>query len=389
MTELEEKVKKTLLILLVLALVITQCGYAGNELFRDKPTWVEGCLCLSGKEPRPEGNRQWHDWKVWFLDFDHETISETEIPMNALLIKDLQEGGLPTIVFPDECGGLDLWYQYRSMQYAMLDMDPSSATYRNFLDGYPDPMNAWSGCGAIQSEALFQFLALKMPEQFMYLLEYGVNAEGELCIQLKKRTLANDYVVQEFPTEGYSFRAWYYDVSKNGKVAWSYNNKTIYIGDENGVEALPETERPALGLAWLNENQLIYFQNEFEIITEGTTLVGIDYNSRLSIWDTESGKRKEVVDQAGKPVSLYGWVDAIAVHENEKQIACIYRDIHNLSTKPYKIAIISLENGEIWMLDPYAKELNAEGASANCYFNLPKLTGYFLPEYYNAKIVWE
>ena len=305
--------KRIVSVLLVLLLVTVQSGYAIADLFSSQPTWVEGCLCLSGRSEESEESSSYRNWKVWFIDFNRAMVSATEIPTNATLIKDSQENCLPTIVYPSEVGGMDGWYSHRSLDYAMLDTDPSSDSYREFLPGYPEPMHAMDS--PINSEALFRFLALKMPEEFMYLLEYGVGMDGELCIQLKKRTIANDYVIQEFPVSRYDFSAWSYSVSESGRIAWSCNKETIHVGDENGVEELPDTECPATALAWLNEDQLVYFQNTFQpVVNDG--IPWIDYNCKLVIWDMQSGTRSELVDQQGNPVTLYGYIKSIAVHEN-------------------------------------------------------------------------
>lgn len=369
--------KRISTVVLILIILIAQIAIAEGA-YESAPAWLKGVLSIDlfGADSIEES---WPlDRYVCVFDFEADRIDKVKIPSGATYTKEWQNGGSPIIIFPSEYGYyyFDRYssWKWREVNYLEIvrteNEDGIRYTYGEMLrdiwtgempEREPDDNNVYYG--TYFSDSPMRILGMnsefdseiRRDRLSVFYLRYGISPKDEIEIQLVREDnvgLSDESkeIIYSFPTD-YDFGAWQYSVSNGGRIAWIEGKGTMVCTDEYGTKRFVSSGRILGRPVWYDETSVLYFETHDDTSIMPREII-------LKKYDVMNETAENFLDDSGKWVEGGIYPFTMTLNE-EKNILAVYGWGNNGTG----IEIINLDNGEIYLFNPwpnYLEEVESE-----------------------------
>lgn len=394
--------KKAGTIVLIFVLLITQIALAEN-LFKNCPDWLTGIFSIDmyGADSPEES---WPlDRCICVFDFELDRVDKIKIPYGSIYTKEWQSGGSPVIFYPSEYGYyyFDEYspWKWREVNYLEIVRTENENgiryTYgemlRDFWTGEmrerkPDDNNVYYDY--YFSDSPMRILGIKSEfdpqikrdQRTLFYLQYGVSPTGELEIQMVQEennfTIINKKIIYRFPLD-YSFGAFQYSISNDGKIAWRVLGGIRVCANEYDVKTFEPSGSVLGNPVWYDETSILYLETQDEL-----SLMPRD--TILKKYDVCSGTVEDFLNVSGKQIegSIYPFTMAL---NEEKNILAVY----GFGKPGAEMEMINLDNGERYLFNPWPHTLDEENSDMYRYGYAEDGTLYFEPSFTSqSALVW-
>lgn len=395
--------KRIATIAIIFIVLIAQIAIA-ERVYESVPDWLKGVLSIDlfGADSLEES---WSlDRYVCVFDFEVNRIDKIKIPSSAAYTKEWQSGGRPIIIFPSEYGYyyFDDYSQWKWREVNYLEIvrteneDGIRYTYGEMLrdiwtgemlERKPDNNNVYYGTAFLESPMRILGINSEFDPEIrrdrlsVFYLQYGVSSNGDLEIQMIREDdagLSNEKkeIIYSFPMD-YDFGAWQYSISNGRRITWVEGMGTLVCADEYGTKSFTSSGR-ILGLpVWYDDTSILYFEtyDENSIMPRKTILKKYDMaNDTVEDFWNASGRRIEG--------NIHPFTMAL---NEEKNILATY----GWGSNGTGIEIINLNNGDIYMFNPWPNFLEEAESEKQRYGYTEDGTLYFDPSSNSqSKLVW-
>lgn len=395
--------KRIATIAIIFIVLIAQIAIA-ERVYESVPDWLKGVLNIDlfGADSLEES---WPlDRYVCVFDFEVNRIDKIKIPSSAAYTKEWQSGGRPIIIFPSEYGYyyFDDYSQWKWREVNYLEIvrteneDGIRYTYGEMLrdiwtgemlERKPDNNNVYYGTAFLESPMRILGINSEFDPEIrrdrlsVFYLQYGVSSNGDLEIQMIREDdagLSNEKkeIIYSFPMD-YDFGAWQYSISNGRRITWVEGMGTLVCADEYGTKSFTSSGR-ILGLpVWYDDTSILYFEtyDENSIMPRKTILKKYDMaNDTVEDFWNASGRRIEG--------NIHPFTMAL---NEEKNILATY----GWGSNGTGIEIINLNNGDIYMFNPWPNFLEEAESEKQRYGYTEDGTLYFDPSSNSqSKLVW-
>ena len=325
-------------ILLALALVLGGCIVRSTKIEAASfPDWLKGTLCIKLQGLNSESPPSYEDKDEYLLrktymistNFSNATLTAQEIPKDSNIIRSDE---VVMLAFHGESG-----------TYSEMCWNDNNRWNTFYTAYYDENVEAFrDGYESFRIAGNLEVLGYGAKGEDLYFLKYGVSEDGELELQLVCMTDGDEKVFERISVHDRVLDRFRYAISSGKWIAWT-DPITGNIKISNGLSTtvLPDTKK-FLSMYWLNEEELIYFQNAA--------------NAELRVYNVNSGRDGIFYTKGGSPIYIEENAPIVISANTTGDMLAIY------SIPPWNVIandlihIISLESGEHFEISIEAKE---------------------------------
>lgn len=352
-------------LLLFITLVVS---VAYGESLESKPEWLQGKVAIDLYGDDHLLGAWPYERYICIFNLDNNQIDSIKIPDNSVVLKEWEEGGRVSFIYPDTTGynymddyAIRRWRDFKYIQIIPVETEEGTIYRRgeskfDFLNN--DEKNEKIFYDYIWMDSPLRILGLSGNDtsvldggmkEGLYLI-YGLSEVGEIEIQLQKFEKDEYSVLYHFPLD-YDFGAWQYAISPTGKIAWWRKPGELLCVKKDEMVLTSEESYLNNTLIWKNDTELLYFATS-----------EIKNRYVLKKWDTSAGVCDDYLDLTGRSIfsEVYPWSMAV---NDDKDILAVFGSVGNRNV----IQFINLETGENYILYPWTIENSDERSDFRWY----------------------
>lgn len=325
------------------------------SIMEQSPDWIKGKLILNTKGIKSISEYEPVDQYLCEFDFDADSILTTKVPTGSDLFEEGNTGE-PIIIYP--ASNSYAWWDpdnlsgYHHMKWRSYYQERVilSNEGRHLQTKYEDRISdAYAPLAVLGSSA-----AQSARQNDIYLLQYGISEEGMFEIQLGTiSTKADPYqpLFHKYASininEDLSF--FRYDISEDGKIAWTRRVDEIYVSDGKDTFKLHDDEAFSSALCWIDSETLLYFADT----TKGCQGMDEPNDFTLRLWHVETNTIEDAAVLKGVEFGL-GMSPKIIAYDEVNECLALYCVNHIY--EPDSILIYSLKTGEYFDFVPWQQD---------------------------------